>query len=640
MRQSGSTRVGESSRPESLGELVYWAAARSAAGPVFDRLSGEGWDGVSATAFLTEVTGVAKGLIAGGVSSGDRVLVAARSGYEQVVAAWAVWAVRGVVVSVPGGCAPGLLRRVARLTRPAAAVVQTQAQARVMGELQQELVDLGRTFTLESGGVEAAVKTGAYMDGTAVRLRVDECRGDDPALVCFTVTRDRLVRGAVLTHANVLAGVFGVVERLSPAVTGLAAGDASTLVRGGAGGFEPLAVAAACLWSGVRMGFGRAVDHVGFGEDMRRYRPSVPVVGADFLAWLYEWEKGKTKEGGWDGVQMFNAATQLAVDYDKQGKRGARGAWQRMSRAMYEWAYGRLKEALGGRVRVIVCPMGGLEARLTHFYAGAGLPVLEGAGLVQAGGAVAWNVWGAHRPGTVGAPLSGVEVGVSDGGELLVRGPGVFSGYYGDAQESGVALADGWLVSGLLGGVQESGDVVVRERRRAHFAAPRRGPAELERAAPARGAVVARVEGMGVESGEGGVPDFVSLETRLLSHPLISQVIVLAEGRPYVSALITLKREQLEYWRLVNGHPLSTPLSEIAFAPELGVEIRRAVEDVNTSVSAGSAIRAFHVLPEEFSPSSGLLLPSGRLRRDAVLRAFAEEIEALYAGPPSGSGAG
>jgi len=125
--------------------------------------------------------------------------------------------------------------------------------------------------------------------------------------------------------------------------------------------------------------------------------------------------------------------------------------------------------------------------------------------------------------------------------------------------------------------------------------------------------------------------DYAVLEARLLEHPLISQAIVLGEGRPYATALITLKRDQLEYWRLVNNMPLTTPLEQVALTPEVGEEIRRVVEEINQGMPPELTIRAFHVLPEEFTPASGLLLPSGRLRRDAVLRAFAEEIEALYA---------
>ncbi|TDQ46352.1 AMP-dependent synthetase/ligase [Actinorugispora endophytica] len=649
MRQSRSP-VSPLPSPGVLGELVY-SSSRSADGErtAFHRpVAGDGWRDVGATEFLSAVTRLARGLIAAGVGRGDRVLVAAAAGYEQTLVTFGVWAAGGVVVWVPPGCSPGLLRRVLRDSRPAAAVVRSREHARVVASLQHELVDLGRTWQLDEAGLEGIAKPGAYMDASAVRFRVEECRPDDAAVICYTATPQRRVRGAVLTHRNLLVSGRALVGRLEPVLADMGEGRAVTLLGPGADGVAGYGVLVACMLGGVRVGFAR--EDADFAHQVREFSPTLLVADAPFLTRTYELERTRSKEGGWDGVQAFKAATQLAVEIDKKGRRGA---WQRVSRALYEWAYTRVKDALGGGVRVVVCPQGGLEPRLTHFYGGAGVPVLEGFGLVQTGGFVTLNVPGAHRPGTVGPALDGVELRVSDSGEVMVRGVCVFAGYHNAARDTDRALRDGWLATGWLGEVDGEGRLVVRGPRRARPAAAARSaePSPELPVAPTSAAVVAAasaaadvpaaagavVTGAVVDSGgEGVLPDFVALETRLLSHPLISQVIVLSENRPYATALITLKRDQLEYWRLVNGHPLSTPLEQIAFAPEMGAEIRRAVEEVNSSVSPESMIRAFHVLPEEFSPSSGLLLPSGRLRRDAVLRAFAEEIESLYAVPPTG----
>jgi len=131
-----------------------------------------------------------------------------------------------------------------------------------------------------------------------------------------------------------------------------------------------------------------------------------------------------------------------------------------------------------------------------------------------------------------------------------------------------------------------------------------------------------------VERGDGEL--VAEFEARLRAHPLISQVLVIVEGRPFASALVTLVRDQLEYWRLVNGRPLSMAPEEIAGDRDLLREVQGLVYEANRSVPRHLAVRSFHVLAEEFTVQSGLVQPSGELRREAVLRAFSEEIDGLY----------
>lgn len=603
-------------RPEVLGELVYLCAQRDGDDTVLQRPVEDGWRDVGATEFLTSVTKLAKGLIAAGVSRGDRVLVAVPDGYERTLLALAVWAAGGVVVWLPPRCSPGLLRWALRDSRPAVAVLRDQRQARVAASLQHELVDLGRVWTLDGAGLEAIAKPGAYMDGTAVRFRVEEGSAQDTALIYYTTTARRRVRGAVLSHRNLIAAASAALQRLSPLLRDLPPGEAVTLLGPGTPGFVGCVAAVAGILGGVRIAFahpGQSLAH-----QVRECAPTLLVADAAFLTGVYEVERSRAQQqGGWDGAQGFETATRLAVDLGQKKRR----PWQRMSRAIYDWAFARVRDALGGRVRAVLCPQGGLEPRMAHYYEGLGISVLEGFGLVQTGGLVTLTVPGECRPGTVGPALDGTEVKTADDGEVLVRGPGVFTGYHNAVGDSEQVLPDGWLATGWLGDLDEQGHLSLRGRR---DSLRPRGAAELP-----------PVVGQVVEAPARAVTaDYAALETRLLEHPLISQVIVLGEGRPYATALITLKREQLEYWRLVNNLPLSVPVEQIALTPEVGAEIRRAVEEVNNGMPPELTIRAFHVLPEEFSQASGLLLPSGRLRRDAVLRAFAEEIEALYEPPP------
>jgi long-chain acyl-CoA synthetase len=294
------------------------------------------------------------------------------------------------------------------------------------------------------------------------------------------------------------------------------------------------------------------------------------------------------------------------------------------------------------------------------FFAGVGVPVMQVFGTAEAAGVFVANAVGDRVPGTVGRALPGRDVWVSPEGEAFVRGGGVFSGYWGEGDSSRSAFREGWLATGVAVEVVAEGVFRVVGRLRAQSAlmeVPGRfvalehpgadeevvGEGDAVFAEEAAGVVAPTaalplgeqsVESVDrVEPAVEGPSDaelVAEFEARLRAHPLISQVLVIVEGRPFASALVTLVRDQLEYWRLVNGRPLSMAPEEIAGDRDLLREVQGLVYEANRSVPRHLAVRSFHVLAEEFTVQSGLVHPSGQLRREAVLRAFSEEIDGLY----------
>ncbi|WP_026128408.1 AMP-binding protein, partial [Nocardiopsis halophila] len=399
----------------------------------------------------------------------------------------------------------------------------------------------------------------------------------------------------------------------------------------------------ACMLARVRLGV--LEPRADVQAELRAFKPTVLVTGPRLLEGVYNAESNKARQTGWDNHNAFGAATELAVDFDKAGRKGA---WRRVSKAMYEWMYTRVREALGGRVRLVVCAGEPLGARMDHFFNGAGVPLMQVAGTAEAGGAFCANGPQDRRAGTQGRALEGAEVRPGPGGELFVRGPGVFPGYWNDPDASREALRDGWLATGVTGDVDDEGYVTVRGRLRVQACAAPARPRAAEAAPGAAPAATAAAEpGAAVQGGAvaerpaepaPATPEelVADLERRLREHSLVRQAMVIGRGRPYCTALVTLASDQLEYWRLVNNRPLNTSPEEIASDPDLLREIGAAVGEANRSVPPQLAVRAFHVLAEEFTVQSGLVLPSGELRRDAVLRAFAEEIEGLYRAPEPG----
>ncbi|MBB4931637.1 long-chain acyl-CoA synthetase [Lipingzhangella halophila] len=608
------------------------------------------WERVSASEFLGEVTALAKGFIAAGISAGDRVVLVCGTRYEWVPVSFAIWAVGAVSVPVPSACSAARLRHVLRDCRPAAVVLEDGRHAGAVAGIQHELTDLGRTWRLDTVGLAGISRLGSYMESTAIRFRREETTREDPAAIMYPVRREVATRGAVLTHGNLLASAEGLLERLGPAVSEIPAGQATTVMSVPLADIHGHAALVACVLGRVRVGFPSRTAPLLW--EMRLFRPTVLLATPSLLEEVHRGERARASEVGWDNLNTFDAATDLAVSFDESPRKGA---WKRMSRVMYDWMYTRIRDVLGARVQVAVCAGPPLSERMDRFYGGAGIPVYQAFGTVEAGGVFVASGPGVRGAGTAGAALPGTEVRLGAAGEVYVRGPGVFPGYWDSPEASRAAFQDGWLATGVRAEMDEAGFLRVQEwvRPQASRLAPPRntlasGPAALpaapaapaEPAVPAAEAPVRGAQGHG--RGAAGPPEsgvagqVAALERRLCEHPLISQVMVVVEGRPYASALITLLREQVEYWRLVNGRPLSTPTAEIVSDPTLLREVQKVVHEANGVVSAEARVRAFHVLPEEFSVQSGVVLPSGELRRDVILRAFDEEIDGLYQVPDAG----
>ncbi|MBR8743071.1 AMP-binding protein [Nocardiopsis sp. MG754419] len=662
----GSVARGQS----GLSDQVYDVATSDAHAQVFSVLEEGRWERRTAGGFATEVTAVAKGLVAAGVAEGDRVLVVLPSGHDWVRLAYAVWSVRAVLVPVAMEASSERLTQVVRDVRPAVAVVSGVRAHRVVAGLQRELPDLGRVWRFEEGLPEV-VSLGAYMDASSVRFRRDVVVPEDPAVVLYPVsTVSRSMRGVVLSHGGLLSAAADLVDRMWPRLSELAPGKASAVVDLPLSQLPGLATLVACVVGRVRLG---VVAPGRLRSELDRFRPTVLVCTPRLLERVHGSERASAHSTDWDSVGTFNAAMDAAVQFDQAKKKGA---WARLSRSMYDWSFSKIRDVLGGRVHLAVCWGGGLSERLDSYFGGVGVPVMQAYGVAETAGVFCANAVGDRVPGSVGRVLPDRQWWVSPEGELCLLGGALFLGYWGDAEGTRAAFREGWLTTGVVVEVDDEGFVRVlgRVRPQASSArvpdgfvprvvepAPERAVARVERPRGGEDAVVsvvrpaevapaedpwvsqARAEPEPEPAAESGVvvrsgaadrsrdAELVAgFEERLRAHPLISQVLVIVEGRPFASALVTLVRDQLEYWRLVNGRPLSMAPEEIAGDRELLREVQGLVYEANRSVPRHLAVRSFHVLAEEFTMQSGLVHPSGGLRRDAVLRAFSEEIDGLY----------
>ncbi|WFB08041.1 AMP-dependent synthetase/ligase [Streptomyces sp. LX-29] len=588
----------------SLAEIPFDNAAEAPDEAVLSRKQPDGrWRDVTSATFAAEVLATAKGLIAHGLRPGDRLAIMARTSYEWTLLDFAAWAAGLVTVPVYPTSSALQTRWILQDSGAAACAVEDVEQARLVTAVRDGLPRLAQLWQLDTGAIGQLAAAGREVPDEAVTRRRAERGPHDIATLIYTSGTTGRPKGCVLTHANFFAEVDNSIELLHPVFRSDSKEPAATLL------FLPLShvfgrmVAVGCLRARVRLGHAPSIRSEDLLPDLAGFQPTFLLAIPYVLEKIYNTGRATAERMG--RAASFDRAARVAMRY-AEGAESARGPGLglRLARALYEpLVYRRIRAALGGRVRHVICGGSPLGRRLAAFYAGAGIQVFEGYGLTETTAAVTLMPPLRPRLGTVGWPLPGSAVRIAEDGEVLLRGGQVFTGYW-DAGRGAVpgAPAERWFASGDIGALDEDGYLTITGRKK---------------------------ELIVTATGKNVAP--APLEDRLRAHPLIGQCMVLGDDRPYVAALITLDPDGLAHWRRMQGKEGLSP-RRLAADEELLAEVGRAVEEANTTVSRAESIRRFRVLPGEWTDLSGHLTPSLKLKRAAIARDFADDIERLYDG--------
>jgi len=565
----------------------------------FSRRAGETWEDVTAGEFLVQVRALAKGFVAAGMAHGDRVALMAKTRYEWTLVDYAVWYAGGVTVPIYVTSAPDMVDWLLADSGARFAVVEQSAHAARLTEPAGRAAVVESIWTIEPDADGAADIAGLVARGeSASDAGLDERRtavtADDVATIVYTSGTTGRPKGCVLTHRNFLVELEGTTAELHELFE---SDDAATLL------FLPLPhvfariVQVGAVKNRVRLGHTADVRHL--VDDLESFAPTFVLAVPRMFEKIFNTASQRATVDG--RGRMFDRATDVAIAYSRALDDGRPGPVLRAQhRVLDRLVYQRLRASLGGRCRWAISGGAPLGERLGHFFRGIGIPVLEGYGLTETAGAVTVNLPDAMRIGTVGRPVPGATVRVSDDGELLIAGDLVFRGYWGDEAATAEVLGEaGWLHTGDLGEIDEEGFVRVTGRRKEIL----------------------------VTSGGKNVAPAV-LEDRIRAHPLVSQCMVVGDGRPYVAALVTLDPDAFAVWR--SQRDKHGDLAALATDPDLVADVQQAVDGANTAVSRAESIRRFAILSVDWTEESGELTPSLKVRRNLVMREFRREIADLY----------
>ncbi|MEV6284840.1 AMP-dependent synthetase/ligase [Kribbella sp. NPDC051770] len=578
-----------------LADQVWANASSHPDTAVFSKRVEGGWLDITAAQFADQVAGVAKGLIAAGVKHGDRVALLSATRYEWTLLDYAIWSIGAATVPIFETSSASQIQWILTDSDAVAAIVENAAHGAVVESARAEAPSLGEVWQIESGAVDALTVLGQEISDAELDKRRTAVVPGDLATLIYTSGTTGRPKGCTVSHANFM-DELGTATKILPSLFRL--DGASTLL------FLPLAhvfariIQVGCVMMRVKVA--HTADVKNLVADLGEFRPTFILSVPRVFEKVFNTASQSAHAAG--KGKIFDAAAETAIAYSQALDKGGPGLGLKAKHALFDkLVYGKLRNVLGGRVDYAVSGGAPLGDRLGHFFRGIGVPVLEGYGLTETTAAVSVNLPDDIRIGTVGRPLPGVTVGVADDGELLFKGGQVMSGYWRNEEATKAAIdEDGWFHTGDVGEFDADGFIRITGRKKEIL----------------------------VTAGGKNVAPAV-LEDRIRLHPLVSQCMVVGDGKPFIAALITIDPETLPAWAAKHGKP--TDLESLCTDADLIAEIQTAVDDANTAVSKAEGIKKFTILPTDWTQENGELSLKLSIRRHVVMKNHANDVEALYA---------
>ncbi|PBC72039.1 long-chain acyl-CoA synthetase [Streptomyces sp. TLI_235] len=579
----------------NLSDLIHQNAEQYPGVAVISRKVAGRWQDLTAAQFLAEVHAVAKGLIASGIEPGDRVAVMSRTRYEWTLLDFAIWCAGAITVPVYESSSAEQVQWILGDSGAVAVVTETAGHAAVLAEVRDRLPQLRHAWQIEGGGVAALTTAGGEVADATVAERRAVPNADTIATIVYTSGTTGRPKGCQLTHGNFLAELGNVTARLEPLFR---TGESSVLL------FLPLAhvlgriaeIAAAI----APIKLGHVCDIKDVTAELGSFRPTLILGVPRVFEKVFNTARAKAQADG--KGKIFDKAADTAIAYSRALDAGGAGLGLRVKHFVFDkLVYSKLRAALGGRATHAISGGAPLGERLGHFYRGIGFTVLEGYGLTETCAATAFNPHDKPKIGTVGQPLPGSAVKIAEDGEVLLKGPQIFTGYWNNPQATADALQDGWFATGDIGSLDAEGYLTITGRKKEII----------------------------VTAGGKNVAPAV-IEDRIRAHALIGEVMVVGDRRPFIGCLITVDPDFFGNWKALNGKPAEATLSDLAADPDLLAAVQAAVDDGNQAVSHAEAVKKFRLLDTAFTEESGHLTPSLKLKRNVVLKDFAAEVEAIY----------
>jgi long-chain acyl-CoA synthetase len=556
---------------------------------------GDTWKDVTAAEFLAQVQALAKGFIASGIKAGDRVGFICRTSYEWSLIDFAMWHAGATLVPIYDTSAPAQIQWIMEDSEAVALIVETHVIEKRYLEVKNDLPFVHTVWTLEDGAIASLSAAGVNVTDAELEERRSSLVGSSIATLIYTSGSTGKPKGCELTHSNFV----DICRNAHAAVPEVVNTEASTVL------FITMAHIFARMISLLAIEGGVKVGHQGDTSQLlpalQSFRPTFLLAVPRVFEKVYNSAEQKAEAGGKGDI--FRKAAATAVEYSKAEMAGHIPLGLRLKFKLYDTlVLSKLRAALGGRCTYAISGSAPLGDRLGHFFHALGLIVLEGYGLTETTAPISINLPSKFKIGTVGPALPGCGVRLGEDGEIEARGVNIFHGYWKNTEATAKEFDGEWFKTGDIGTIDSDGYITITGRKK---------------------------EIIVTAGGKNVAPAF--LEDPIRATPVIAQVVVVGDQKPFISALVTLDPEMLPTWLANKKLDAQMSLAEASTSPEVIAAVQDAVGRANARVSRAESIRKFTILPVEFTEASGHLTPKMSIKRNVIVHDFNDAIEAMYA---------
>lgn len=553
------------------------------------------WSSFSAVEFQAKVIAIAKGLIARGIMPGDSVSITAHTCWQWTALDLAIMSIGALTVPVYETNSPAQVTMIFNDSKVKMAFAEDDGQRDKIESVRAQCPDLGDVYVIRFGAIDTIIEYGRSVSDAEFYEREHAVKGSDLATIVYTSGSTGTPKGIELSHANFVFITYSGVNSMPD----IAMKPNRRLLL-----FLPLAHVFArymqffCFAGNVSLGLSGNLKTI--LADFQAFKPTFILAVPRIFEKIYN--AASQKAGSGLKGRVFAGATQVARDwsYAQQSGEGIPLALG-MKHALYDkLVYSSIMDVFGGHVEYAVSGGAPLDSSIAHFFNGVGLPLLEGYGMTETCAPSSVNPTVGYKIGTIGLPLQGVTMGVDETGELCIKSPAVCVGYHNHPDVTEQQIVDGWLHTGDLGSIDDDGFVSIVGRKKD---------------------LIITAGGKNVSPSE--------MEASIMTSPVVSQCVVIGDRKPFIASIISLDLAETNLWLESQGAGRVENLEEATKNPIVRAEVERAVNKANELVSRAESIRKFEIVPDEFTEGNGLVTPSMKARRQAVVEHYRSLIDTV-----------
>lgn len=546
------------------------------------------WVAFTAAEFKNKVVALAKGLIARGVMPGDSVSIIAHTCWQWTALDVAIMSIGALTVPVYETNSPAQVKMIFNDANVKMAFAEDDFQRDKIESVRDQCPDLGDVYVIGLGAIDTIIEYGRAVSDAEFLEREQAVKGSDLATIVYTSGSTGTPKGVELTHANFVFITYSGVNSMPD----IAMKPNRRLLL-----FLPLAHVFArymqffCFAGNVSLGLSSNLKTI--LADFKAFKPTFILAVPRIFEKIYN--AASQKAGAGFKGRVFADATQTAYDWSHaQQSGGSIPLALNAKHALYnKLVYSSIMEVFGGHVEYAVSGGAPLDSSIAHFFNSVGLPLLEGYGMTETCAPSSVNPTEGYKIGTIGLPLQGVTMGVDEEGELCIKSPAVCAGYHNNPDVTKQQIVDGWLHTGDLGSIDDDGFV----------------------------SIVGRKKDLIITAGGKNVSP-CEMEASIMTSPVVSQCVMIGDRKPFIAAIISLDLAETNLWLESKGAEQVADLDEASKNPIVRAEVERAVNKANELASRAESIRKFEIVPDEFTEENGLVTPSMKARRQAVVEHY------------------